>query len=533
MKAKTRLDADLIHRYTAQGFWQGNLTDDYLAESAVKAPEKIAVVDRGRSWSYGELNDSVNRLASALHGRGVVAGDVVSWMLPNWVEAVIVHLAALRLGAVSNPIIPIYRHNETKFILHQAGSRIVVVPRRFRNFDYPGMIDDIRAGLPELRTVVVVGAAPGDSFCRFEELLDEGQAGPVETPGRDGNDIALLLYTSGTTSAPKGALHSHNTIDFENRSIIDFYGLSGNDIVFMPSPVGHITGLLCGIQLPFMLGTTVVLLDIWEPGKALELISDHRCSFVVAATPFLHGILHHPSRPEYDLRSLRVFACGGADVPPELIKAATTTLDCTVSRGYGSTEFPTAIGSNEEDVLDKRAHTDGRPYGETEARLGSDGELLLRGPEMFLGYLDHSLNPDAFTADGWFRTGDLARIDPDGYVEIVGRKKDIILRGGENISAREIEDHLFEHPKIAEIAVVASPDPVLVERICAVVVPQPGEQVTLPEIVDWLAARQIARQKLPERLILLDDLPRNASGKVQKFKLRELARAESAPVRAQ
>lgn len=535
MKMTTRLDADLIRRNTEQGFWQGNLIDDYLAGAAATAPEKLAVVDRGRSWSYDELNRSVNRLASALRARGVVAGDVVSWMLPNWAEAIVVHHAALRIGAISNPIIPIYRHAETKFILRQAGSKIVFVPRLFRNFDYPGMIDDIRAEVPGLSTVVVVGAAPGDSRLRFEEFLGEGAADPVEAPGRDGpdgrdaNDIALLLYTSGTTSAPKGALHSHNTLDVENRNIIDFYGLSGSDVVFMPSPVGHITGLLYGMQLPFMLGTTAVLLDIWEPRKALELISEHRCGFVVAATPFLHGILHHPSRSEFDLRSLRVFACGGADVPPDLIKAATATLDCMVSRGYGSTEFPTVLGGNEADALDKRAHTDGRPYGGTEVRLGPDGELLVRGPEMFLGYLDNVLNIDAFTADGWFHTGDLARLDADGYVEIIGRKKDIILRGGENISAREIEDHLFEHPKIAEIAVVASPDPVLVERICAVVVPEPGQHVTLPEIVDWLTTRQIARQKLPERLILLDDLPRNASGKVQKFKLRELARAESVP----
>lgn len=272
-------------------------------------------MDRGRSWSNGDLNRSVDRLASALSARGVVAGDVVSWMLPNWVEAVIVHHAALRIGAISNPIIPIYRHSETAFILRQAGSKIVVVPRRFRNFDYPGMIDDIRADVPELQTVVVAGAAPGDSCLRFEELLEEGRADPFEAPGRDGNDIALLLYTSGTTSAPKGALHSHNTLNFENRSIIDFYGLSESDVIFMPSPVGHITGLLYGVQLPFMLGTTVVMLDIWEPGKALELISEHKCSFVVAATPFLHGILHHPSLPESDIASLRVFACGGADVP--------------------------------------------------------------------------------------------------------------------------------------------------------------------------------------------------------------------------
>jgi len=527
MKTMTRLDAELINRYTGPGLWEGNLTDDYLATAAATAPEKLAVVDRGRSWSYGELNDDVNRLASALGARGIAPGDAVTWMLPNWVEAIVVHLAAVRIGAISNPIIPIYRHNETRFILQQARSKIVFVPQLFRSFDYPGMVDDIRADVPELQDVVVVGAGADAAGLRYEELLDEGRADPVRAQGRDGNDIALLLYTSGTTSAPKGALHSHNTLDYENRSIVEFYGLTSPDVVFMPSPVGHITGILYGMQLPFMLGSSVVLLDIWEPGRALELISDHACSFVVAATPFLHGILHHPSRPDVDISSLRVFACGGADVPPELIRAASATLDCMVSRGYGSTEFPTVLGSNEADPLDKRAQTDGHPYGGTEVRVEPDGELLVRGPEMFLGYLDDSLNAGAFTDDGWFHTGDLACLDAEGYVEIIGRQKDIIIRGGENISAREVEDHLFEHPKVADIAVVASPDPVLVERICAVVVPKAGEDVTLPELVEWLTARQIARQKLPERLILLDDLPRNPSGKVQKFKLRELARAET------
>jgi cyclohexanecarboxylate-CoA ligase len=245
---------------------------------------------------------------------------------------------------------------------------------------------------------------------------------------------------------------------------------------------------------------------------------------VVAATPFLHGLIHHPTLPDRDVSSLRVFACGGADVPPELIRAATSALGCIVSRGYGSTEFPTATGSNESDALDKRAQTDGRPYGQTEVWVEPDGELLVRGPEMFLGYLDSSLNAEAFTADGWLHTGDLARLDTDGYVEITGRQKDIIIRGGENISAKEIEDMLFEHPRIAEVAVVASPDPVLVEKVCAVVVPESGAAVTLSEMIDWLTTRQIARQKLPERLILVDSLPRNASGKVQKFKLRDLAR---------
>ncbi|MEU6603789.1 AMP-binding protein [Streptomyces shenzhenensis] len=523
MKA-TMLNEERVRRNTEKGFWAENLIDDYLADAATRTPDKIAVIDRGRSWTYRDLDRTVNRFASALSARGVGHGEVVSWMLPNWGEAIVVHLAAIRIGAVSNPIIPIYRHKETAFILRQAASKVVVVPSKFRDFDYPGMIDDIRAEVPELQTVVVVGAESGDAHIRFEDLLDEGQTAPVDYGPRDANDIALLLYTSGTTSAPKGALHSHNTLDYENRSIIDFFGLSASDVVFMPSPVGHIIGVLYGMQLPFMLGSTVVLLDIWKPERALELIERYACSFVVAATPFLYGILHHPRLSDYDISSLRVFACGGADVPPELIRAATSTLQCMVSRGYGSTEYPTATASCASDAASKRALTDGRAIGEAELRLAPDGELQLRGPELFLGYLDSSLNADAFTDDGWFRSGDLARIDSDGYIEIIGRQKDIIIRGGENISAKEIEDHLFEHPKIAEVAIVSSPDPVLGERVCAVVVPEREQSVTLSEIVEWLTSRRMARQKIPESMLLLDELPRNASGKIQKFKLRDLAR---------
>ena len=519
----TRLDQTRTRQHTNSGDWSGNLIDDYLAAAAARTPDKVAVVDRERAWTYGDLNENVNRLAVALHSRGVGAGEVVSWILPNWVEAIVVHLATIRIGAVSNPIIPIYRHRETAFIMNQAATKVVVVPAEFRGFDYPAMVEEIRPDLPDLHTVLVVGSASHSGHVEFETILAEGDNGVVPRPPRNGTDIALLLYTSGTVSAPKGALHSHNTLDYENRSIIDFFSLTTPDVVFMPSPVGHIIGVLYGMQLPFMLGSTVVLLDIWEPARALELVEQHSCTFVVAATPFLQGLVQHPALHDHDLTSLRVFACGGAGVPPELVRAATSALQCMVSRGYGSTEYPTASASNDSDPLSKRAHTDGRPIGAAEARLAADGELQVRGPELFLGYLDSSLNEEAFTRDGWFRTGDLAHIDADGYIEIRGRQKDIIIRSGENISAKEIEDQLFEHPNLADIAVVSSPDPVVGERVCAVIVPQPGQTVTLDELVTWLEQRKMARQKLPERLLIVDELPRNASGKVQKFKLRDLA----------
>jgi cyclohexanecarboxylate-CoA ligase len=526
----TRLTPDVIRRHSRAGLWEDNLIDAYLSEAAAHAPDRAAVIDRGRSWSYGELDESVNRLASSLRSRGIEHGDVVSWILPNWAEALIVHHAALRIGAISNPIMPIYRHAETRFILQQAHSKVVIVPHRFRGFDYVVMINDLIDELPDLQTIVSVGAegppVTGSSV-PFEVLLDQGQTDPIEPSGRNANDLALLLYTSGTTSDPKGVLHTHNTLDYENRSIIEFFGLTASDVIFMPSPVGHMTGVLYGMQLPFMLNIPVVLLDIWEPGKALRLLGTHSCTFVVAATPFLHGIVHHPNLPKTDVSSLRVFACGGAGVPPELIKVATTALGCVVSRGYGSTECPSVTASNASDPPAKHATTDGRPIGSAAVRLSDNGELLVRGPELFVGYLDGALNAQAFTDDGWFYTGDLARIDSDGYVEITGRDKDIIIRGGENISAKEVEDLLFEHPKINDIAIVAFPDPILGERVCAVVVLDREETISLAEITDWLTTRKIARQKLPERLIVIDELPRTASGKVQKFKLRDLARSRA------
>ncbi|GAA1382623.1 hypothetical protein GCM10009613_10730 [Pseudonocardia kongjuensis] len=517
--------------------------DAHLRAAAARHPDRPALVDRGRTWTYGELDRETDRWAAALVRHGVRPGAVVSWQLPNRAEAVVLHQATLRIGAISNPIVPIYRHAEVGFILRQARSEIVVVPAEFRGFDFPAMVGDLRAGLPDLATVVVVGTAPpGDGVVGLEDFLSAPATEPTPPEPAvpdDPDALALLLYTSGTTSDPKGVLHTHATLEHENHSMIEFFGLTGSDVVFMPSPVTHVTGVLYGLQLPFMIGAPVVLLDVWEPGAGLDLIERHGCTFVVAATPFLHGLVHHPGRTPESTRTLRVFACGGADVPPDLVRRAGEQLDCLVVRIYGSTEFPTATSTNLSDPVRTRAHTDGRPIGRAQVRVvddrdrpvppGTAGHLLVRGPERFVGYLDPTLDADAFTPDGWFRTGDLAVVDDAGYLEITGREKDIIIRGGENLSAKEIEDRLFEHPAVADVAVVAVPDPVLTERACAVVVPEPGADVTLPALTTWLRERhRLAVQKLPERLLLVDELPRTASGKVQKFKLRDRLR-RSAP----
>lgn len=533
----SRLTSELVERYTKPGLWEDHLVDAYVAEAARRFPDSPAVYDRGRAWTFAQVEGLVQRTARMLWDLGVRPGEAVSWQLPNWLEGIVLHQAALRIGAVSNPIVAIYREREVGFILRQARSKVYFAPASFRNFDYVGMIEKLRPDLPDLHHVVVVAETAPEGTWAFHDLLDK-VAEPPPDIARSANDTVLLLYTSGTTADPKGALHTHNTLDYENRTIIDLFSLDERDVIFMPSPITHITGLLYGAQLPFMLGAGVVLLDVWDPHEAVALIDRHRCTFAVGATPFLHGILSRTEEREAGASSLRIFGCGGADVPPDLIRRATTRLGGFVTRVYGSTEYPTALSGRPGDALEKCATTDGRPIADAQVRVvtvdgeaaggATEGELQVRGPELFLGYLDERLNDDSFVDDGWFKTGDLATVDEDGFVQITGRKKDIIIRGGENISAKEIEDLIFEHPKVAEVSVVGMPDPVLVERICAFVVPRADETIELEELVAFLRTHGIANQKLPERLMIQAELPKTASGKIQKFRLRDSLRAEQA-----
>jgi cyclohexanecarboxylate-CoA ligase len=514
------------------GRWLDRFIDGYASEAARQTPAAPVVIDGPTCLTYADADRRIAATAASLQDLGVARREVVSWQLPNWHEAYVLHHAILRVGAVSNPIIPIYRQHELTYILTEARSRVFVMPETFRGFSHADMLADIRLSLPSLEHVVLCRPRGASRLPAFADLSSgDRQPRPVE---RSPDDPMLLLFTSGTTALPKGAVHTHNTLDYENHSIIDVFGLTGSDIVFMPSPVSHITGLLYGLQLPAMLGTAVVFQDVWDPGVALELIERHRCTFTVAATPFLHGVTYHPRLGSFDVSSLRVFACGGADVPPGLIRDARERLGCVASRIYGSTEFPTLSTSGPDDPAAKGATTDGRVIGAAACRVvgpedrpaapGDVGELLVTGPELFLGYLRPDDDVGAFAPDGWFRTGDMAALDADGYLTIRGRKKDIVLRGGENISVTEVEDLLFDHPGIGEVAIVAMPDPVMVERACAFVVPQGDVPPTLEDLAGYLVGHGVAKQKIPERLELVTELPKTQSGKVQKFRLREIIR---------
>jgi cyclohexanecarboxylate-CoA ligase len=497
---------------------------DPLRRRAASDPTRLAIVDGDVSLTYGVLNERSITLAGALVEHGVRAGDVLTMQLPNWWEAAVVYQAAMLAGCVLNPIVPIYRERELSFIERQCAPRVVVMPHVFRGFDHLSMQQQLSNELAEPPLVIVV--RPESSLPDGVVAFDDLATVPTQLPPVTVDDICLLLYTSGTTADPKGVLHSHRTIAYEVDSIIELCRLGADDHIFMPSPVTHITGYLYALVMPAVTGAAVVLQDVWEPRAATDLIERHACRFSVGATPFLHGLVEEYTRRAMP-SALSTFLCGGADVPPPLVRQASVRFDAHVTRVYGSSEFPTATCGRQGDGFEITADTDGVPIGPVECRLDtatSDGvgELLLRGPDLFLGYLDGALNGDAFTSDGFFRTGDLATIGPDGSVTISGRQKDIILRGGENISAKEVEDVLFEHPDVSEVAVVAMPDPVMVERSCAFVVPHGGAEVTLHSLSVFLDDHHLAKQKYPERVEIVNELPKTASGKVQKFILRDV-----------
>ncbi|HZG71919.1 MAG TPA: AMP-binding protein, partial [Chondromyces sp.] len=421
------------------------------------------------------------------------------------------------------------------YILNQSKTKVLFIPLNFRKFNHLEMVRALKDELPYLDKVVVI-----DKYQEETKLNDSTEINYKSCFTRgdflheavevNDSDPLLLMYTSGTTSDPKGAIHTHATLIHESNTMIDLYRLDQEDNIFMPSPVTHIAGLVNGLEFPFMLGCKVVLQDVWDPKEAVETIIRENCTFTLGATPFLQGIYQYVRETGRKI-PLRIFPCGGADVPPELVIQASKYLECFVTRVYGSTEYPTFLLCGPHDPKEKAAYTDGRPLKGSvgkildeegkELPIGNMGELAVKGPEMFLGYIQSKFNEDAFTEDGYFLTGDLAVMDEDGYFQIKGRKKDIIIRGGENIPVKEVEELLYQHEKIARVAVVAMPDEKMGEKACAYLELNGDGTIDLEEIKRFLLDRGIAIQKIPERLEIIPEMPMTTSGKVQKYLLRE------------
>lgn len=541
MTFETTLTTELIENYTRQGYWVNRTICDHLDDVAARTPDKVAFVDRRRQITYRELKSEVDHAALGLLELGVESGDVISFQLPNWIEWIVVHYAASRIGAISNPLIPIYREREIGFMVALAKSKVIVVPSDFRGFDYPAMIQKIRPHLPTLDHVLVVDGRPGQGTGSWEDFMatpwqERRDSADLDRHHPDPNAVTLLIFTSGTTGEPKGVMHTHNTVIAENNPLPDRLGITAETVFHMASTLAHLTGFLYGARLNVQNGATCVLQDVWDPVRFLDLVEQHGITYTSAATPFLHDTLSVADLPDRDVSSLIRFCCMGAPIPRAMVREAREKMpDMVVLGGWGQTEEGLVTLGVPGDPDDKIIDTDGCPWPGMSIRVldaagaeppaGEEGRLQVKGPFLFVGYAERMAMTRAQYDGDWFDTGDLARIDADGYVRISGRTKDVIIRGGENIPVSYVENVLYEDERIDAVAVVAIPDPRLQERACACVVLKAGaDTLTFEQMQAFLADKGVAKQYWPEKLVVLPEFPKTPSGKIQKFQLRDLVK---------
>lgn len=526
----------LARRYVSEGHWSDETLGQFL-EPRLRRDRHL----EARVWSaerpflgtIGEVRDLAHCFAGGLRARGVGPGDVVAMQLPNWVEAAATFYAVALLGAVAVPVVHFYGPKELRFILSESGARVLVTAARFGNRDYLADLDTIRGDLVQLETVVVAGSSHSvpSGTVAYERVADSP---PLRQPaGVDPNAPALVAYTSGTTSDPKGVIHSHRTIVFELRQLAELQAERVRPLL-VGAPVGHGIGMLSGLLVPRERAQPLYLIDVWNPAAVLDAVLEADISAGSGSTYFLTSLLDAPGCSPEHVRRMDKIGLGGSPIPAAVAERA-ERLGINLVRSYGSTEHPSTTGSLHRDPPDKRLYTDGRLLPQVEARIvepgtgrdlapGEAGEIVSRGPDRFVGYTDSRSSDDALDADGWFHTGDIGYFDPDGFLVVTDREKDIIIRGGENISAAEVEGLLAALPGVAEVAVVAAPDERLGEHACAFVRTTGSESVDLEAIRRHLAGAGLARQKWPEELLVVDEFPRTSSGKIQKFTLRDRLR---------
>lgn len=507
-----RIDEQRAADAYRRGLWVRETLADSLRDAAAATPRRTVLVDGDIRLDCQALHDKATAMAQALMTR-MPAGSVVSFMLPNWHEAAVIYLGATLAGMVVNPILPSLRDRELAFILSDADSRAIFVPSTFGNHDYAAMLDRVTATMASPPEVIVVR---GDTHTPYASLF--GAQGAAVLPVLSPDAVRMILYTSGTTGRPKGVLHTHNSIHALIRQIGEHWQVADGDTFLVPSPIAHIGGSIYAFECPLLLRTTAVLMERWDPDRAASLMLEERCTHMAGATPFLDGLLAAAARAGTRLPDLKVFICGGASVPPSLIRRAADAFEkASVTRVYGSTEVPvTTVGSF--DSVDHAADTDGRA-GIAHIKL-VEGEICARGPQMLIGYLHADDETASFDDEGYFRTGDLARWVDDDHLVVTGRAKDIIIRNGENISPKEVEDLLIGRAGIAEIAIVGVPDERTGERACAVIVTDGLRAPALSDLAELLISEGLAKFKIPEQLVIWDSLPKNDAGKVLKHQIR-------------
>lgn len=519
--------------YLASRHWDGTLLARRLSQFAASQPDKLAIVDMlgQRKVNFGDFDRYANKAAHMLASLGVRAGDVVAVQMPNWIETVVIDLAVMKLGAVLNPMLPIYRAREVGHMLSVGRTRVIITPQVYRGFDYREMVAALRPTLPDLVHHIAVAQPDGIAGDFWDRLAGF----PAEAPAIDIDPdwVGMLSFTSGTESQPKAVMQTENGMNIEMRALFDHYGMDENDVVWVPSPVGHATGLKDGLRLAVYSGLTMVLQDKWDGKEAARLIQDFRCTYTVAATTFVRDLVDAGKSGEYDLSSLRLFGSGGAPIPAELVVEA-ERLGIIVLRLYGGTEMAMVTTCRPDCPLDKRIQTDGKALDHVEvevrdengkALIGECGEIYARGPNTSVGYFaDPERTAKTFLPGGWVRTGDSGVLDADGYLTIIGRVKEIIIRGGMNIAPRELEDILLTHPDVQDVSVIGFPDDRLGETVCACIVPAGGKTVGVEDIGGFLKSLGVAAYKLPQRVEIVDALPRTTTGKTQKFLLVDMVK---------
>ncbi|HCB8336747.1 TPA: medium-chain fatty-acid--CoA ligase [Escherichia coli] len=519
--------------YRQQGLWGDASLADYWQQTARAMPDKIAVVDNhGASYTYSALDHAASCLANWMLAKGIESGDRIAFQLPGWCEFTVIYLACLKIGAVSVPLLPSWREAELVWVLNKCQEKMFFAPTLFKQTRPVDLILPLQNQLPQLQQIVGVDKlAPATSSLSLSQIIADNT--PLTTAiTTHGDELAAVLFTSGTEGLPKGVMLTHNNILASERAYCARLNLTWQDVFMMPAPLGHATGFLHGVTAPFLIGARSVLLDIFTPDACLALLEQQRCTCMLGAMPFVYDLLNVLEKQPADLSALRFFLCGGTTIPKKVAREC-QQLGIKLLSVYGSTESSPHAVVNLDDPLSRFMHTDGYAAAGVEIKVvddarktlppGCEGEEASRGPNVFMGYFDEpELTARALDEEGWYYSGDLCRMDEAGYIKITGRKKDIIVRGGENISSREVEDILLQHPKIHDACVVAMPDERLGERSCAyVVLKAPHHSLSLEEVVAFFSRKRVAKYKYPEHIVVIEKLPRTASGKIQKFLLRK------------
>jgi cyclohexanecarboxylate-CoA ligase len=527
------------NNFREAGYWLDKTVDQLLSEAIAQTPDKVSIIadraDREQALrlTYREVGNLVDRAAVSLRRLGVGPRDVVTVQLPNWWEFVVTALACSKIGAVFNPVMPILRERELLYVLNFCESKVFIVPNVYRGFDYAAMAQGMRGELHHLKHLIVVDGEDDSSFERA--ILSAGPGGETrKAPALGPDDMAVVMFTSGTTGEPKGVIHTSNSLVGCTKALTQRFGLHDNEVLLVASPVAHMTGYAAVVLLSIYLGGTMVLQDVWEPKHGVSLMVREGVTYTAASTPFLNDICEVVAGGAPRPASLRSFLCAGATIPSILIERAAREVGIHACSLWGMTESLASTLTEPSRAAEKSPTTDGRPLEGMEVRIvdfegkpvptGQSGRLLVRGCQMFTGYYKKP-ELQTFDAQGWFDSGDLAYMDDEGYIRISGRVKDVLIRGGENVPVVEIENLLYKHPAVAAVAVVGYPDARLGERGCAFIVPKPGNTIDLAAMQAYLAECKMAKQFWPERVELVADLPRTASGKIQKFKLKEVAEA--------